>query len=75
MNLLALGSPVPGAMGSWLDAHLASGLVEEVLVSSARIFHLYREIGLAARIYSMEHEIGPPSARLKRAFGGGRVPS
>jgi membrane protease YdiL (CAAX protease family) len=27
VNLLALGSPVPGALGSWLDARLASGLV------------------------------------------------
>lgn len=27
MSFLALGSPVPGAMGSWLDARLASGLV------------------------------------------------
>jgi membrane protease YdiL (CAAX protease family) len=27
VNLAALGSPVPGAMGSWLDARLASGLV------------------------------------------------
>jgi membrane protease YdiL (CAAX protease family) len=27
VTLLALGSPVPGAMGSWLDAGLASGLV------------------------------------------------
>ncbi|HEX5855334.1 MAG TPA: CPBP family intramembrane glutamic endopeptidase [Thermoanaerobaculia bacterium] len=27
MTLLALASPVPGAMGSWLDARLASGFV------------------------------------------------
>jgi membrane protease YdiL (CAAX protease family) len=27
VTLLAFGSPVPGAMGSWLDARLASGLV------------------------------------------------
>jgi membrane protease YdiL (CAAX protease family) len=27
VTLLALASPVPGAMGSWLDARLASGLV------------------------------------------------
>ena len=27
MTLLAFASPVPGAMGSWLDARLASGLV------------------------------------------------
>lgn len=27
MSFLALGSPVPGAMGSWLDARLASGIL------------------------------------------------
>ena len=27
MNFLALGSPIPGALGSWLDARLAPGLV------------------------------------------------
>ena len=49
MNLLALGSPVTGAMGSWLDAHLASGLVFALPLGLAGLallrFGLLRRLG------------------------------
>ena len=48
MTLLALGSPVPGAMGSWLDAGFASGLVLALPLGLAGIALL--RFGLLTRL-------------------------
>ncbi len=40
MILLALASPVPGALGSWLDARIASGLVLALPLGLAGLFLL-----------------------------------
>ena len=63
MNLLALGSPVPGAMGSLLDAGLASGLVLALPLGLAGLALL--RFGLLPRL-----GVSSPSrrARLGRAL-------
>lgn len=53
MNVLALGSPVPGAMGPWLDALLASGLVLALPLGLSGLallrFGLLRRLGASVR--------------------------
>jgi membrane protease YdiL (CAAX protease family) len=59
--LLALASPVPGAMGAWLDARLASGLVLALPLGLAGLALL--RFGLLGRLGSSVPEPREPSGR------------
>ena len=60
MILLALASPVPGAMGAWLDARLASGLVLALPLGLAGLALL--RFGLLARLGASVPEPREPFA-------------
>ena len=61
MNLLALASPMPGALGAWLDARLAPGLVLALPLGLAGLALL--RFGLLARLGSSVPEPSEPSGR------------
>ncbi len=61
MTLLALASPVPGAMGAWLDARLASGLVLALPLGLSGLALL--RFGLLARLGDSVPEPREPSGR------------
>ncbi|HSB63451.1 MAG TPA: CPBP family intramembrane glutamic endopeptidase [Thermoanaerobaculia bacterium] len=61
MTLLALASPVPGAMGAWLDARLASGLVLALPLGLGGLALL--RFGLLARLGNSVLEPRESSAR------------
>ncbi len=62
MILLALASPVPGAMGSWLDARLASGLFLALPLGLA---------GLALLRFGLLAQLGDSVAEPREPFGRG----
>lgn len=61
MILLALASPVPGAMGAWLDARLASGLVLALPLGLAGLAFL--RFGLLGRLGDSVPEPREPFGR------------
>ena len=61
MTLLVLASPVPGAMGAWLDARLAPGLALALPLGLAGLAHL--RFGLLARLGESVREPREPSVR------------
>jgi len=68
VTLLALASPVPGAMGTWLEARLASGLV---LALPLGLFGLaLLRLGLLPRLGS---SVSPPREPLRRGAATGLV--
>ena len=60
MNLLALASPMPGALGAWLDARLAPGLVLALPLGLAGLALL--RFGLLARLGASVPEPREPFA-------------
>ncbi|MGZ6971942.1 MAG: hypothetical protein ACXVID_09780, partial [Thermoanaerobaculia bacterium] len=66
MTLLALASPVPGAMGSWLDARLASGLVLALPLGLVGLAVL--RFGLLARLGG---SVSEPRESSRRALAAG----
>lgn len=61
MTLLALASPIPGAMGAWLDARLAPGLVLALPLGLAGLALL--RFGLLARLGASVPEPREPFGR------------